>query len=70
MTSVPSDRLKCYPTIALNAMSQTLEGVEEMRDSAEEWRIDYDDGTARTTTLAGIAYYAREWDDEATVVEL
>jgi hypothetical protein len=49
---------------------QTLAGVKEMRESASEWRISFADGTTRETTLAGMAYYAREWDDDATVVPL
>lgn len=48
----------------------TLPGVEEMRDDAEEWRIEWDDGSSRETTLAGIAWYAREFDEEATVTPL
>lgn len=48
----------------------TIDEVTEMEAEAEEWRIEWSDGSSRTTTLAGLAYYAKYWDDEATVIPL
>jgi hypothetical protein len=49
-------------------MSRMLSAVQDMRESdVDEWRVEWDDGSSRTTSLVGLAYYAREWDDEATV---
>lgn len=48
----------------------TLPGVESMRKDADEWQIEWADGPHRETKLAGIAWYAREFDDEATVTLL
>jgi hypothetical protein len=43
---------------------------EAFADSdTDEWRIEWDDGTSRTTTLAAIAWVASD-DPEATVVPL
>lgn len=46
------------------------EDVERFKDGCAEWRIEYEDGTVRHTTIAGIAYYAYYFDDEATVVPI
>jgi hypothetical protein len=41
--------------------------VDEMRDESETWLVEWTDGTSRTTTLVGVAWYARVFDPEATV---
>lgn len=41
--------------------------IDAMRETAERWRITWADGRARTTTLVGLAWYAREFDDDAIV---
>lgn len=41
--------------------------VDEIRKEADEWRITWEDGSSRTTTLAAIVWYAQEFDDEAEV---
>lgn len=49
------------------ADGDVLPAVRELREEADEWIVEWDDGSERTTTLAGIAWYAREFDSEATV---
>lgn len=47
------------------------EDVEKFKDGCTEWEIEFDDGTpTRRTTIAGIAYYAYHFDDNATVTAL
>lgn len=41
--------------------------IDAMRATAERWRVTWTDGRERTTTLVGLAWYAREFDDDATV---
>lgn len=47
--------------------SSQVPGVEAMREGAGEWLIEWEDGTERSMTLVGIAWYAREFDATATV---
>lgn len=44
--------------------------VDEMRAEAATWRITWHNGTTRTTTLVGMAWYARTFDPDATVTPL
>lgn len=46
------------------------EEVVEMREESGLWRIEWEDGTVRETTWVGMAWYAKHWDDEATVEPL
>lgn len=43
------------------------EDVESFKEGCSEWLIEWDDGTSRTTTIGGIAYYAHHFDDGAEV---
>lgn len=40
--------------------------VDEMRQESDTWIITWPDD-ARETTMVGLAWYAREFDDEAVV---
>lgn len=40
--------------------------VDEMRQKSDEWIITWPHG-ALTTTMVGLAWYAREFDDDAVV---
>lgn len=57
--------MAAYTTI----MGRTLPEVEEKREEADAWNIEWEDGTSRETTLAGIALFAEE-DPEAEVTPL
>lgn len=41
--------------------------VANMADESERWLVVWRDGSQRTTGIVGLAWYAREFDDEATV---
>lgn len=41
-------------------------GGEDAR-SGGRWRVEWDDGTSRTTGVAGLAWMADQYDDEAEV---
>lgn len=45
-----------------------LPEVAEMYEESKYWAIMYEDGTIRTG-LAGLAWYAQEFDDEAMWIE-
>lgn len=51
------------------ATQPPTEAVEQLRNEASEWRITWEDGRSRTTTLAAIAWRA-QFDDEAEVTAL
>lgn len=48
----------------------TAHPLDELREEADEWLIRWEDGNSRETTLAVIAWYAREFDEEVEVVPL
>lgn len=48
---------------------QTLPEVEAKREEADAWLVEWEDGSSRETTLAGIALMAEE-DPEAEVTAL
>lgn len=50
-------------------MGETLPAVAEKREEASAWRIEFENGITRETTLAGIAVMAED-DPEATVTAL
>lgn len=45
-------------------------GLEVMRADAETWTVAWEDGSKRSTTLVGLAWYAREHDPDATVTSV
>lgn len=47
-----------------------LPDVAAMQEEADEWLVEWADGTERRTTLTGVAWYARAFDDDATVTPL
>lgn len=58
-----------YPQAHTSDMGRTLPEVEEKREEADAWRIEWEDGSSRETTLAGIAVMAED-DPEAEVTPL
>lgn len=44
--------------------------VDEMREVSDRWLIAWDGGREAVTGMVGLAWYAREFDDEATVTPL
>lgn len=47
----------------------SFEDFQAAADDGQEWRIDFDGGETRETTLAAMAWFATK-DEDATVTEL
>lgn len=45
------------------------DGDDEFIDQ-DRWLIEWDDNGSRATSIAGLAFYADEWDEDATVTRL
>lgn len=62
------EQVECSYPLVDEAVTEWAGGKDARREG--RWRIQWSMDESRDTGIAGLAYYADQWDDEAEVMRL